>query len=177
MLIIYVTHKLDDILGIADRLVVLRDGRIHWEGDPGQITRDELLVTLGARAAEPEAAPPGTLPEEPGTPLGGAALLTSRRPHPSAARGVDLRIDPGEVVGFAGLEGAGQRPLLREIYATAAAALGLRHPWRRRLRQRGPQARGPVRAVDRRREPDHFLTAPAGVVRVRPEPGRSAHRR
>jgi ribose transport system ATP-binding protein len=119
VLIIYVTHKLDDILGIADRLVVLRDGRIHWEGDPGQITRDELLVTLGARAAEPEAAPPGTLPEEPGTPLGGAALLTSRRPHPSAARGVELRIDPGEVVGFAGLEGAGQRPLLREIYATA----------------------------------------------------------
>lgn len=119
VLIIYVTHKLDDILGIADRLVVLRDGRIHWEGDPGQITRDELLVTLGARATEPEAAPPGTLPEEPGTPLGGAALLTSRRPHPSAARGVELRIDPGEVVGFAGLEGAGQRPLLREIYATA----------------------------------------------------------
>ena len=119
VLIIYVTHKLDDILGIADRLVVLRDGRIHWEGDPGQITRDELLVTLGARVTEPEAAPPGTLPEEPGTPLGGAALLTSRRPHPSAARGVELRIDPGEVVGFAGLEGAGQRPLLREIYATA----------------------------------------------------------
>jgi ribose transport system ATP-binding protein len=119
VLIIYVTHKLDDILGIADRLVVLRDGRVHWEGDPGRITRDELLVTLGARAGETGAAVPETLPDEVSSPAGRSELLTLRRPHPSAGRGVDVRVGPGEVVGFAGLEGAGQRELLREIYATA----------------------------------------------------------
>jgi ribose transport system ATP-binding protein len=115
ILIIYVTHKLDEVLDIADRLVVLRDGRIHWAGDPATVTHAELLVKLGARVAEEGAAEPAA--EAPGT--AAATMLTPRAPHPSAGRGVELQVAAGEVVGLAGLEGAGQRLLLREIYATS----------------------------------------------------------
>jgi ABC-type sugar transport system ATPase subunit/ribose/xylose/arabinose/galactoside ABC-type transport system permease subunit len=146
VLIIYVTHKLDEILDIADRLVVLRDGGVHWEGDPATITREQLLVTLGARAMEspaaaepdgpasggPDASGAGGHPAPAGPasrslpghaadrPDHAAAVLAVRGSHPSAADGIRLHVDAGEIVGIAGLEGAGQRALLREIYATGS---------------------------------------------------------
>mgnify|MGYP001176977435 CR=1 FL=1 len=127
VLIIYVTHKLDEVLDIADRLVVLRDGGVHWEGDPATTTRDQLLVNLGARAMESAAAPEqppvvDNAAEEPAAAADHtAAVLVARGPHSSAADGITLRVDAGEVVGLAGLEGAGQRALLREIYATGSS--------------------------------------------------------
>ncbi len=124
VLVIYVTHKLDDILDISDRLVVLRDGRIHWEGDPRAITRDQLLVNLGATAL-PDEGESSSAAEEKRPAIGGdsAALLTPRRPSDRPGD-IRLRVDPGEIVGIAGLEGAGQHALLSSIYASGRKRRG-----------------------------------------------------
>ncbi|MDR2253121.1 MAG: ATP-binding cassette domain-containing protein [Bifidobacteriaceae bacterium] len=110
LLIIYVTHLLDEVLGVVDRLVVLRDGVIHWQGSASTTTRAGLLRHLGA---EPRQAPPARaeLAADPGQ-----ALVEARL---ASARGAEFRVAPGEVVGVAGLEGAGQRQLLRSVYASA----------------------------------------------------------
>lgn len=117
--VIYVTHKLDEILRIADRLVVMRSGRKVWDVD-GAVSREALVEHLGGVAAEAENVAP--------TSRGQAALadapshahlveITTRElvngPHWS---GEPLVVRPGEVVGLAGLEGSGQKQLLRQLF-------------------------------------------------------------
>jgi ribose transport system ATP-binding protein len=122
--VVYVTHKLDEVLVVADRIVVLRDGELRWDGNPRGMTRAELVRTLtGAEfsSTTPEPADPdslaGALETGGSSPERGSALLEITGLRTSTLRDVSLGLAPGEVVGLAGLEGAGQRALLREILA------------------------------------------------------------
>lgn len=108
--IIYVTHKLEEALRLAHRVVVLRDGRLHWDGDGRGLTHDHLLTLLGAapevpRPQSPAASDPATRPL-----LAVNGLETDRLHH------IRIRVGAGEIVGIAGLEGAGQRDLLQAIF-------------------------------------------------------------
>jgi len=133
--VIYVTHKLDEILGLADRLVVLRNGEVRWTGEARGISRRQLVEELGGRAIEEGemARQPGAQPATYTDPL----RITSRpsantgeravRRTPGVVvrveglygntlRGVDLVAAECEIVGLAGLEGAGQRDLVQAVF-------------------------------------------------------------
>lgn len=99
--VVLVTHKLDEALGHADAITVLRRGSVTFERT-GAATRAELLEgMLGGQLAE-------TVGEK--TEKAPGAVVAS-------SRGLELR--SGEIVGVAGVEGNGQRELLRSFGATA----------------------------------------------------------
>lgn len=133
--VIYVTHKLDEIIGLADRLVAMRNGEVRWTGGASGVSRRQLVEELGGRTIEEvEAqAQPGyqqviqtALPSAPS--LGTASTREdSVRGVPSATvrveglytnrlRGVDMVARESEIVGLAGLEGAGQRDALQAVF-------------------------------------------------------------
>ncbi len=110
--IVFITHKLHEVLACADRIVVMRHGRVT-----GTIVREEAtergLVSLMFGAVPPEIRPRHADESR------GAAepLLELRRVDTRgeggsvSLRGTDLRVMPGEIVGVAGVSGNGQREL------------------------------------------------------------------
>lgn len=104
--VILITHKLDEALTHADAITVLRRGRVtlDWSssGMPARPGRPELLLAMLGRARETASRPTTMRPA-------GAVVAT--------AGGLSVR--EGEVVGIAGVEGNGQRELLRAFGASA----------------------------------------------------------
>lgn len=117
--IVYVTHKLEEALNLADRIVVLRDGRLHFDGDGRAVTHDRLLELLGASIEKHQANRQSVA----WTSQHGDVLTVE---HLSTGRlnDVSIRVGSGEIVGLAGLEGAGQRELLQSIFDARAKAGG-----------------------------------------------------
>lgn len=102
---VLITHKLDEALTHADAITVLRHGAVtlDWNGDrAARPERGELLRAMLGRDASLASRPPGV--RQAGEVVATAAGLTLRA---------------GEVVGIAGVEGNGQRELLRAFGATA----------------------------------------------------------
>lgn len=133
--VIYVTHKLDEIIGLADRLVAMRNGEVRWTGGASGVSRRQLVEELGGRTIEEVETPgqPGdqqvihvALPSAPS--LGtSSAREEGTRGAPSTTvrveglytnrlRGVDMVARESEIVGLAGLEGAGQRDALQAVF-------------------------------------------------------------
>lgn len=118
--IVYVSHFLEEVRAVATRYTVLRDGRSVGTGLIADV-RDEALVTLMAGRAVTELFPGretrAVQAIEAGDRVGEAPLLavdgltTARLP-----RGVSLTLRRGEVLGLAGLVGAGRTELLRGIF-------------------------------------------------------------
>ncbi|MGZ6545647.1 MAG: ABC transporter ATP-binding protein [Actinomycetota bacterium] len=111
--IVFISHKLDEVLEIADRITVLRRGRVVGETTPAETSKEKLAEMMVGR-------PVLFRLEKPTVRLGEAVLriegLSGGRLH-----GVDLEVRAGEIVGVAGVEGNGQREL-------AEALIGLRKP-------------------------------------------------
>src|SRR5207244_303648 len=109
--VLYVSHRLDEVLAIADRVTVLRDGR-RVSTDPVTAVDTQRLVQrmvgrdLVARAPRARTA--------------GALLLRVRDLATAHVRGLSLTVHQGEVVGLAGLVGAGRSEILEAI-------AGMRH--------------------------------------------------
>ncbi|MHC2459830.1 ribose transport system ATP-binding protein [Rhizobium leguminosarum] len=109
--IIYVTHKLEEALKLADRVVVLRDGQLHFDGDGRSLTHDQLLGLLGAAADlqhPTEARTKGPALQD---------VLTVQGLTKPPLHDIRIHVGKGEIVGIAGLEGAGQRELLQTVFA------------------------------------------------------------
>jgi ribose transport system ATP-binding protein len=107
--VIYISHRLDEIRRIGDRVTVLADGRTTGTGLPASTPTDELVQLMVGRKVEQ------LYPER----LVGTdhVLLEVRdaRRLP-AVRGVSLKVHAGEVVGLGGLVGSGRTELLRLVY-------------------------------------------------------------
>jgi simple sugar transport system ATP-binding protein len=138
--VILILHKIREVLAIADTVTVLRGGRLV-EGpiscagvDAGRLA--ELIIGPAARALgeEDKAALTGaavpTHGESVEAPKGETPMLAMRRvstradAEGPALEAVDLAIRPGEIVGVAGVEGNGQRTLVRAISALAEVTGG-----------------------------------------------------
>jgi ribose transport system ATP-binding protein len=115
--VLYVTHKLDEVFRVCQRVTVLRDGRLVHSGPVSGTTRLRLVATmLGREVAEVRAHGATSFGAEhhapTGVPVLEAAGLT-RRPQ---LAGVSLDVHAGEVVGLAGLLGSGRTETAKAVF-------------------------------------------------------------
>ena len=114
--VIYVSHRLDELYEVCDRVTVLRDGRVAHTGKLGDLSRLELIAQmLGRELAEVEkegATGFGEEHEATGEPILEALALYQ---HPRL-RDISFEVRPGEVVGLAGLLGAGRSETAKAIF-------------------------------------------------------------
>jgi ABC-type sugar transport system ATPase subunit len=107
--IVFVSHRLDEVRRVADRVTVLRDGERVWTGPATERDDAALVRAMVGRDVEYPRQPAAGPPAEP--PLLEAEGLT-REP---AFRDVSLRLRRGEIVGLAGLVGAGRTEVARVL--------------------------------------------------------------
>jgi ABC-type sugar transport system ATPase subunit len=120
--VLYVSHRLDEIFELADRVTVLRGGRVIGTHDVADIDAGQLASLMVGEEVDPDyRAPVAARPDAP-------VVLEARDVHGRWLRGVDLDVHRGEILGIAGLAGAG---VLELPYVIAGCA---RHPVSGRLR-------------------------------------------
>jgi ribose transport system ATP-binding protein len=108
--VVYISHKLDEITKICDRIVLLKNGTDSGEFDPTAITAGELVEIMGGEVRE-RAARAGQEPSVTGPVLVAAEGYTAPGLHD-----VDVTVRAGEIVGVSGLVGGGQTALLHSIF-------------------------------------------------------------
>jgi monosaccharide-transporting ATPase len=140
MAIVFVTHFLDQVYAISDRMTVLRNGRLVAEFLPSELDQSGLIAAMVGReiqSAEP-AARAGRKS------AAGAPLLQLRSVgRKGSVRPLDLDIARGEIVGVAGLLGSGRTELARLVFG-----LDRRDSGTFRIDGAGVELRGPADAVD-----------------------------
>ncbi|HET6817132.1 MAG TPA: sugar ABC transporter ATP-binding protein [Mycobacteriales bacterium] len=107
--ILYVSHRLDEVLSVADRITVLRDGRKVATVEAKGLRESDLIELIVGRPIE-RAFPSAQV--ETST----DAALTVRGLSGGPLHGVDLTLRRGEVLGIAGLLGSGRSELLRMLF-------------------------------------------------------------
>ena len=111
--IFYISHHLDEVFDIADRISVLRDGKHVGTLQTAETNEAEIVRLMVGREVQ-------TLygrPEQTGRDISTAPLLSARGlQYGSMLRDVSLSITPGEIVGVAGLVGAGRTELGRALF-------------------------------------------------------------
>lgn len=106
--VIFITHRLPEVFRIASRVTVMRDGCLVMEADASAITRDELIRAMVGRQIS-DAYPPRN------NVFGGAALEVSSLSGPGVEK-IDFTVHAGEILGFAGLVGAGRTETMRFLF-------------------------------------------------------------
>lgn len=111
--IVFITHKLHEILAISDRINVLRGGEITGEGDPKSLSEKQLAEMMVGRPVSFEVAKG---PFKPGEKLLSVDdLIVLRDNDEVAVDHVSFHVRAGEVVGIAGVQGNGQSELIEAI--------------------------------------------------------------
>ncbi|WP_333815561.1 sugar ABC transporter ATP-binding protein [Tabrizicola sp.] len=116
--LIFVTHRLSEIERIADRVTILRDGKHVADLDRPEIAAPAMIRHMIGRELKSVHLPPAAPPGPPILTLSG--LRTPRYPD----RAVDLTLHRGEILGLAGLIGAGRTELAETIFGLTPALAG-----------------------------------------------------
>lgn len=117
--IVFITHKLKEVLAIADRITVLRLGRVVGTADPKTATEAELASLMVGRTVLLQV---DKRPAQPGkTVLEVSNLAVKDNRGHMAVNGLSLTVREGEIFGIAGIEGNGQAELVETL-------TGLRKP-------------------------------------------------
>jgi len=105
--ILYVSHRMDEVMALADRITVLRDGRHVATHARADTTRDAIIHDMTGREMS-DLFPP-RLPGQ------AVAILSVRDLTAPGLNGLSLDLAEGEILGLAGLSGSGRGPLLRAL--------------------------------------------------------------
>jgi ABC-type uncharacterized transport system ATPase subunit len=120
--IMFITHKLKEVMTIADRVIVLRDGRLVGETTPDATSLAELAEMMVGREVDLVV---DKGPASPGDVVLEVENLEAQdlRGHP-VLRGVDLFVRAGEILGVAGVQGNGQTELVEVLTGLHHATSG-----------------------------------------------------
>jgi inositol transport system ATP-binding protein len=111
--IVYISHKMDEIFRIADEISILRDGRVVETRPRDQFDIDQVIALMVGRALGQ-----GYPKEE--VPRGDVVLDVEHFSGPSGFADVSFNVRKGEIVGFAGLVGAGRTEVMRALFGLDA---------------------------------------------------------
>jgi ribose transport system ATP-binding protein len=107
--VIYITHRLEELRTIGKRVTVLRDGQTVHQGPLAGLTKDQLITHMVGRQVA------ATYSREP-LPPGETLLEVENLSVPKKLHGISFKLRAGEIVGMAGLMGAGRTELCRAIF-------------------------------------------------------------
>jgi simple sugar transport system ATP-binding protein len=131
--IMFISHKLDEVMRVADAITVMRAGRVVATTTPAQTNKLQIAQWMVGEAVEP--ARIGTRVRRGSAPLFAAQGLVARDPSGVTRLGpIDIEVYAGEIVGVAGVSGNGQDELV-------ASAAGLRPIEAGNISFAGPQLR------------------------------------
>jgi len=111
--VIFITHKLSEVLEVADRVTVLRRGHVAGTVDPSTTTREELANLMVGRDVELTVARGPSTPGEVVLSLKDVFIMDDR--YQTAVKGVSLDVRAGEIVAVAGVQGNGQTELVEAL--------------------------------------------------------------
>ncbi|MEU2128025.1 sugar ABC transporter ATP-binding protein [Streptomyces sp. NPDC018352] len=138
--VVYISHRLEEIRRIGDRVTVLKDGRAVAVGLPAESTPTRDIVAMMTGRNVEYVFPPRTT-DRAGTVGAEPVLKVEGLTRKGEFAPVDLELMPGEIVGLAGLVGSGRSEILETVY-------GARRPSAGRVTVAGKQLRpGSVRAA------------------------------
>ncbi|MCT1796364.1 sugar ABC transporter ATP-binding protein [Helcococcus kunzii] len=106
--IIYISHKLDEVLEIADRVTILRDGKYIKTIENEEITKDEIITSMVGRKLS------NIYPDKRNQK--GEKLFSFENISGGIVKNVSFDVYKGEVLGFGGLVGAGRTELMKMIF-------------------------------------------------------------
>ena len=134
--IIYISHQMSEIFGIADRVTVMRDGEIVLSEETARIAEDEVIHAMTGRELENF-----VKPHKEG--LNDPLLVISKLTKADVYRNVSLDVNRGEIVALTGLRGCGAAELAKAVF-------GLDGEYDGQIRYRGKllkPGRGPATAL------------------------------
>ncbi len=132
VLVFYISHRLDELYAIADRVTVLKDGAYVATVDPRSTGRDELIRLMVGRPLQ------DIFPRR--TPKLGRELLSLRGlGRAGAFSNASLSVAEGEIVGLYGLVGSGRTEVARCVFGADRPDTGEIHVMGRALRPRSPR--------------------------------------
>jgi ribose transport system ATP-binding protein len=116
--IVYVSHRMEEVIAIADRITVLRDGRYQGTWVTADTTISQIIVAMtGQRSLE-------TLPER--TPVSSAPVILDVRNLRAGAKigPISFRLRTGEILGLVGLEGSGVEDIFHGLFGVEQLTSG-----------------------------------------------------
>ena len=136
--VMYVSHRLSEIMAVADRLTILRDGERIGTFAADSVTEDEVVALMIGRPVEL------AFPERSDATAAAEARLVVHALRGERFGPVNMDLRPGEIVGLAGAEGNGQEQIMRALAGVDAASSG-------EIRIDGVEVRpqAPAHALDR----------------------------
>ena len=171
--IIYISHRMEEVQMLADRVTVLRDGR--WAGDlpRGEATSDKIVALMVGRELSG-----AYFPDKRGRTAGEVVLDVHDLLVPGAPTGVSFQARRGEILGFAGLVGAGRTELMESIFGVRPARAGTMTLDGKAFAPRSPReaiARGVYLAPEDRKH--HGLVLPMSITENTTLPNLGAYTR
>jgi ABC-type uncharacterized transport system ATPase subunit len=120
--VIVITHKLREVMALADRVVVLRGGKVVGSTSPKETDEAGLAQMMVGRSVVLHVNKTPATPGAPALTVKGLEVFDDRRLL--SVKGVDLEVHSGEILGVAGVEGNGQRELVEAICGMRPRAKG-----------------------------------------------------
>lgn len=115
--ILFTTHKMEEIRAIADRVVVLRDGGLVTDAPLSELSDDDIVTAMIGRELE------DLFPDLPSA-TDDIALSVQGLTYSPAPQPVDLQVRRGEIIGLAGLVGAGRTELIEALFGMRPSSAG-----------------------------------------------------
>jgi len=132
--IVYISHRMEEVMTLADRITVLRDGRYAGDIARAEATTDSIVAMMVGRELKGQYFPPkspagvdvpATAPSAPATETAADPVLKVEDLRvPGTPAGVSFTAARGEILGFAGLVGSGRTELMETIFGVTPAEGG-----------------------------------------------------
>jgi ABC-type uncharacterized transport system ATPase subunit len=111
--VIFITHKLREVMELADRITVLRNGQVVGTTAPDETTKEQLAAMMVGRAVDLDVEKELAHPTAPVLEVEDLVVLDER--NRIAVRGISFDVRAGEIVGVAGVQGNGQTELVEAL--------------------------------------------------------------
>ncbi|WP_460061043.1 sugar ABC transporter ATP-binding protein [Streptomyces sp. YKOK-I1] len=111
--VIFVSHRMAELFAVADRLTVLKDGAVTATRERQETDHDDIVRLMVGRELS------DLFPAKAASPSGEPLLRARGLTVPRACSGIDLDLVPGRITGLGGLQGQGQREVLRALFGLA----------------------------------------------------------